>query len=90
MISPRSKGRPRHGADIKDVVLPIRTTRQLRRRIEQAARESGRSLTLEIETRLNLSFDLEEDEQLRAIARAALQGASNHSEERPHGDRQKA
>lgn len=78
----RSRGRPREGSDLKCAPINVRTTPVLRRRIEEACARSGRSMAKEVECRLHLSFDLEDDERLRCIARAALgQGTGQDNEE---------
>jgi alkanesulfonate monooxygenase SsuD/methylene tetrahydromethanopterin reductase-like flavin-dependent oxidoreductase (luciferase family) len=43
--------------DPKRFPLSLRTTKQLREKLEAAAAESGRSLAQEIELRLEMSFD---------------------------------
>jgi hypothetical protein len=45
--------------DTKRFPLSLRTTKQLREKLEAASAESGRSLAQEIELRLELSFDRE-------------------------------
>lgn len=50
-------GRPRHGDEVKRAALSLRTSPDLRRRVEEAAERSGRSLAQELEHRLELSFD---------------------------------
>jgi hypothetical protein len=45
--------------DTKRFPLSLRTTKQLRAKLEAASAESGRSLAQEIELRLELSFDRE-------------------------------
>jgi hypothetical protein len=87
--SKRSRGRPREGSDLKCAPLNVRTSPILRRRIDEARAKSGRSLAQEVECRLHLSFDLEDDERLRAIAHAALeQGTGKDNEEgSDNGDR---
>ena len=49
----------------KRAPLNMRTTETLRRRMEQTASQSGRSLAQEVEFRLELSF-LDEDARIRA------------------------
>jgi hypothetical protein len=44
-------------ADIKRYPLSLRTAKALRKRLEEAAAESGRSLPQEIERRLERSID---------------------------------
>jgi len=53
----RSPGRPRHYPDqVKRWRIPARGTQQLRERLEQSAQDSGRSVSQEVETRLEQSF----------------------------------
>lgn len=80
----RGRGRPREGADLKTAPLSVRTSPALRHRIDEARAQSGRSLAQEVECRLHLSFDLEADERLREIAKAAL--AAGQDNEEGHGD----
>lgn len=78
----RGRGRPREGSDLKCAPLNVRTSPVLRRRIDEARAKSGRSLAQEVESRLHLTFDLEDDERLRSIARAALgKGTEQDNEE---------
>jgi hypothetical protein len=51
----------------------MRTTKELRDKIEQAARASGRSLVQEVEFRLERSFQREDQEEM--IRRAAQESA---------------
>jgi hypothetical protein len=55
--------------------LSLRTTKQLREKLEAAAADSGRSLAQEIELRLEMSFDRQAvEEALKAWISAAKQG----------------
>jgi len=67
----RGRGRPREGRELKATPLSVKTTPELRQRVEIAARASRWSITKEVEFRLNLSFDLEADQKFREVARAA-------------------
>jgi hypothetical protein len=53
-------GRPPEGAETKLAPLNMRTTPELRARIEEAAAQSGRSLTQEVERRLLTTFLFDE------------------------------
>lgn len=80
-MSARKRGRPRHRNEAKTVSLPVRTTPGLRHQIECAAISNGRSLSMEIETRLYFSFDAETDDHWRKICSAVVghrkRGGSN-------------
>lgn len=78
-MTPGRRGRPRLGPEAKTSPLPCRTTHCLRMRIEAAALKNKWSLSREIEDRLRLTFDLEEDDQARRITERALgrKGARN-------------
>lgn len=60
MDKPR-RGRPPKGGDAKRHAVGIRTTRELKAQIEEAAEASGRSMAQEIEYRLETSFKDEEE-----------------------------
>ena len=54
----KPRGRPRHGDDAKTASLRITTTPEMRDLVVRVARESGRSVTQEVEHRLSESFEL--------------------------------
>jgi len=57
----RPPGRPALGPEQgKRWAMPFRTTRQLKERLEEACRESRRSMTQEVELRLEQSFERDE------------------------------
>lgn len=71
------RGRPiKAGATGKSAVFSTRITPELRAALERAAKESGGSLSDEIETRLRRSFQLEDD--VRRIF-AAFGGDQNYA-----------
>lgn len=53
-------GRPRQGEEVKLAPLNMRTSPELRAKIEEAADANGRSLTQEVERRLFSSFTLDQ------------------------------
>ena len=63
-------GRPRQHDEAKRSAIAIRTTPETKRRIEDAARANGRSLTQEIEQRLEWSLNFED--QLGGPSRIGL------------------
>lgn len=66
-----SRGRPPSGAKAKRHVIAVRATEDFRAKIDAAAANSGRSMSQEIEFRLERSF---EEDRLREVAReVALQ-----------------
>ncbi len=69
----RKRGRPRLPADQgKRVPLNMRTTREVREKMEAAARRSGRSLAQEVEWRLEESLRAEETKYDEFLTRIIL------------------
>lgn len=68
----------------EDPQLKIRFTLELKRQVEEAAREHGRSLNAEVTARLQASFEPSDTEQLRdlqlAVARAQVESLAAQRE----------
>lgn len=74
---PKKRGRPSKGDDAKRHALGIRTTRELKALIEEAAAESGLSIAQEVERRLIESFAEEDRLGGRETAKLARTLAGN-------------
>lgn len=67
---PKPMGRPKKpDSEAKRYPLGMRTTLEMQRKMQDAARASGRSVAQEVEFRLERSF---RDDELRAIIREEL------------------
>lgn len=77
--SQRRRGRPRLPAEsLRRHVVTVRTTRQLKERLQRASEASGRSLPLEAEHRLEQSF---EQQDIAARLGAHLEEVRRRAEE---------
>src|SRR5258708_38940827 len=77
--SQRRRGRPRLPAEsLRRHVVTVRTTRQLKERLQRASEASGRSLPLEAEHRLEQSF---EQQDIAARLGAPLEEVRRRAEE---------
>ena len=70
MATKNKGGRPRLGAEVKRAPMSMKTSPELRARIEDAAAASGLSMAQEVERRLIDSFEIEE--QLGGRARLSI------------------
>ncbi len=79
MASPNKK-RPETWA--KRFALNLKTTEDIRQKVEERAQKSGRSITLEVEQQLIKSFEVEEKDALNEEIKAEMRGTIAALEER--------